>query len=496
MSHSFDLIKNRERGLKRELTSPQLTMIALGGAIGTGLFLGSKFAISFAGPSVLLSYAIGGLIAVMLMGALAEMTVAHSTTGSFGAFAEYYISPLAGFLVKYLYWSCVVLAVGTEVLAIGDYMKLWFPGVPPLVWILLFAGVLIAVNMFNVKAFGTLEYWFSSIKVFAILGFILLAAILVFGKREAGYGIHNYTAEGGFFPNGVSGMWVAVIVAIFSYLSVEMIAIAAGEAKDPGTAVKKAFKVTVFRLFLFYILTLALILAIAPVSQILAGNSPFVTVMQVIGIPFADSVINVVVIVAALSAMNSQLYISTRMMFSLSRAGQAPAVFGRLHKNGSPVNALILCTGGIAVAACVYALNPESGFTFMMALSMFGAMATWLMIFVTHLAFRRAAKRDGTALSYKLRLYPAASWAGAILMVAIMVTTLFVEAFRMTLIFGVPFALGIVILYFVLKKGRRGSASGTAESDADGSATGTAGGSAVVGSDFDGDRKLEGAANS
>lgn len=466
MPDTFDQITEREKGLKRELTGPQLTMIALGGAIGTGLFLGSKFAISFAGPSVLLSYVIAGLVAVMLMGALAEMTVAHSTTGSFGAFAEHYISPLAGFVTKYLYWSCIVLAVGTEVTAIGDYMKLWFPSVPPILWILAFSGALIAVNMFNVKAFGTLEYWFSTIKVFAILGFILVAGILVFGSNNPGYGAHNYTAEGGFFPNGVSGMWFAVVVAIFSYLSIEMIAVAAGEAKDPATSVKKAFKVTVFRLFLFYILTLALILAIAPVSQILTGDSPFVTVMQVVGIPFADSLINVVVIVAALSAMNSQLYISTRMMFSLSRAGQAPAVFGKLRKNGAPVNALLLCSGGIAVATVVYALNPESGFTFMMALSMFGAMSTWLMIFLTHLAFRRHAKRRGTPLKYKLRFYPLASAIGAVMMVAILITTLFIESFQMTLIFGIPFVLVVIGCYFVMK--RRGPNGGNQEAIHDG----------------------------
>lgn len=456
MSDTFEHIKVREQGLKRELTSGQLTMIALGGAIGTGLFLGSKFAISFAGPSVLLSYMIGGLVAVALMGALAEMTVAHSTTGSFGAFAEHYVSPLAGFVTKYLYWSCVVLAIGTEVTAIGDYMKLWFPTVPPIIWILLFSAILIGVNMFNVKAFGTLEYWFSMIKVFAIIAFILVAAILVFGSKNPDYGLHNYTAEGGFFPNGVTGMWFAVVVAIFSYLAVEMIAVAAGEAKDPSTAVKKAFKVTIFRLFLFYILTLGLILAIAPVSKILAGDSPFVTVMQVVGIPFADSLINVVVIIAALSAMNSQLYISTRMMFSLARAGQAPAMFGKLRKNGSPVNALLLCTGGIAVATCVYVMNPADGFTFMMALSMFGAMGTWFMIFITHLAFRRATGRDGTVLSYKLPFYPLASILGAIMMVALLVTTLFIEAFQMTLIFGIPFILCVIAIYFIMKK-RKGS---------------------------------------
>lgn len=456
MDETFDHIKERESGLRRELTSPQLTMIALGGAIGTGLFLGSKFAISFAGPSVLLSYVIGGLVAVMLMGALAEMTVAHSTTGSFGAFAEHYVSPLAGFLTRYLYWSCIVLAVGTEVTAIGDYMKLWFPAVPPIIWIVLFSAVLIGVNMFNVKAFGTLEYWFSSIKVFAILAFILVGAFLVFGNQNPDFGLQNYTASGGFFPHGITGMWFAVVVAIFSYLSIEMIAVAAGEAKDPGTAVKKAFKVTVFRLFLFYILTLALILAIAPVSKILAGGSPFVTVMQVIGIPFADSLINMVVIVAALSAMNSQLYISTRMMFSLARAGQAPAILGRLRKNGAPVNALLLCTAGIAVATCVYVLNPESAFTFMMALSMFGAMATWFMIFVTHLAFRRAMKHSGTVLPYKLPFYPLASAIGAIMMVALLVTTFFIDAFHMTLVFGIPFVLVVAALYFLISK-RRGN---------------------------------------
>lgn len=452
MSSSLDRIQQREKGLSRELTTRQLTMIALGGAIGTGLFLGSKLAISFAGPSVLLSYAIGGLIAVLLMGALAEMTVSHSTTGSFGAFAEHYISLFAGFMVKYLYWSCIVLAVGTEVTAIGDYMQLWFPGVPPIVWVLLFSAVLIGVNMFNVKAFGTLEYWFSATKVFAILAFILVGAVLVFGAGNPGYGVHNYTAEGGFFMNGAAGMWFAVVVSIFSYLSIEMIAVAAGEAKDPEVSVKKAFKVTVFRLFLFYILTLALILAIAPVGRILGGGSPFVTVMQVIGIPFAGSVINIVVIVAALSAMNSQLYISTRMMFSLSRSGHAPALFGRLRKNGSPVNALLLCTAGIAVAAVIYAMNPEAGFTAMMAMSLFGAMCIWLMIFVTHLAFRRSATVRGTVLKYRLPFYPWGSAVGALLMAALLVTTLFMDAFRMTLIFGIPFAAVVAALYVVMKK--------------------------------------------
>ncbi|MGP9034638.1 amino acid permease [Glutamicibacter mysorens] len=218
-------------------------------AIGTGLFLGSKFANSFAGPSVILSYAIGGLIAVLLMGALAEMTVAHPTTGSFGGFAVHYINPFSAFLLKYLYWSCIVLAVGTEITAVGDYMRMWFPDVPSVVWIIGLSVLLIGVNMFNVKALGTLEYWFSATKVIAIVAFILLAAYPVFGQRDIDFGFQNYTADSGFFMDGVQGAWLAVVVAIFSYLSIEMITVAAGEAKDPEVAVKKAFKVTLFRLF-------------------------------------------------------------------------------------------------------------------------------------------------------------------------------------------------------------------------------------------------------
>lgn len=216
-----------------------MSMIAIGGAIGTGLFMGSAYAIGYAGPSVLVSYAIGALITLLLMGCLAEMTVAHSTSGSFGAYAEFYISPLAGFLVRYAYWAAIVLAVGAEVTAVAMYMKYWFANVPEWVWIVSFSSVLIVLNAISVKTFGNFEYWFSTIKISAIVGFIILAVYVVFGSGNPDYGVQNYTAHGGFFPNGLSGMWIAVIVSIFSYLSVEMIAVAAGEAADPEQAVKK-----------------------------------------------------------------------------------------------------------------------------------------------------------------------------------------------------------------------------------------------------------------
>lgn len=452
----FGQIAEREQGLKRRLTSGQMSMIAIGGAIGTGLFLGSKFAIGFAGPSVIISYAIGGLITLLLMGCLAEMTVAHSTSGSFGAYAEHYIGPLAGFLVRYAYWSCVVLAVGTEVTAVAEYMHFWFPDVPGWLWVCVFSGALILVNAMSVKAFGTIEYWFSTVKITAIVAFIILGAYVVWGNPQ--YGVAQYTAHGGFFPNGLWGMWIAVVISIFSYLSVEMIAVAAGEAEDPERAVKKAFRATIVRLVVFYLLTLALILAIVPWNEAGKEGSPFVKVMLALDIPGAAGVINFIVLVAALSAMNSQLYITTRMMFSLSRAGHAPALFGRLTKSGTPLNALLLSTSGIAIAVVLKVMYPDTAFTLMMAISMFGALFTWMMIFVTHYFFRRRWEREGGgALSFRMPGFPVLTLLGAVAMLAILVTTYFTNVFQMTLVFGVPFLLILAVLYAVLFK-KRGEA--------------------------------------
>ncbi|MGD0360046.1 MAG: amino acid permease [Bryobacteraceae bacterium] len=438
----FDEILNREKGLHRGLSTGQLSMIAIGGAIGTGLFLGSGFAISLAGPAVLLSFAIGALIALLLMGCLAEMTVAHPTSGSFGAWAEFYVSPLAGFLVRYLYWSSIVMAVGTEVTAVGVYMRYWYPHVPGWLWIVAFSALLIAINAANVKLFGAVEYGFSSLKIAAILAFIALGGWFVF----TGAGFGNYTSHGGFLPKGAWGMWVAVLVAIFSYFSIEMIAVAAGEARDPHRAITRAFRATMFRLALFYLLTLALIVAMVPWTAAGASQSPFVKVMAATHLPGAAGAINFVILIAALSAMNSQLYITTRMMFSLSRAGYAPRRFGELNARGAPVAALLLSTLGIAVAAVLNALYPDTSFTLMMALGMFGAMFTWLMIFVTHLFFRR--RHGSRALAFRMWGYPYSTLLGAALMLAALVTTLFTREFRMTLLCGVPLLLAITAVFF------------------------------------------------
>lgn len=445
MSH-FNQIMDREAGLRRDLSSAQLSMIAIGAAIGTGLFLGSGFAIGFAGPSVLLSYAFGGVIALLLMGCLAEMTAAHPTAGSFGSFAEHYLGPFAGFSTRYVYWASLVLAIGTEVTAVAIYMRYWFPAVPGWYWVTGFSLALIGINLIGVRTFGNVEYSFSFIKISAILLFIILGARLVFtAPSGSGIGLSNYVSHGGFFPKGLFGTWAGVIPACFSYLGIEMIAVAAGEARDPQKAVGRAFRLTLVRLLFFYLLTLGLMVAIIPWSEASTRESPFVKVMEATHVPGAASLINFVVLVAALSAMNSQLYTATRMMFSLARGGQAPRPFGAINSRGIPAAALALSSTGTAVAVLLSIFFADIAFPFMNAVSVFGGLFAWLMIFVTHLFFR-AKSRDLT-LPFRMWGYPFTSLLGAAIVAAVMATTWFVPIFKSSLVYGLPFVVLLAVAH-------------------------------------------------
>ncbi|WP_313302193.1 amino acid permease [Diaphorobacter sp.] len=450
---NFNDIQQRETGLQQHLTSAQMVMIAIGGAVGTGLFMGSAFAIGFAGPAVLVSYAIGAFIALLLIGCLGEMTVAHPTSGSFGAYAEYYLSPLTGFVVRYAYWAALVLAVGMEVTAVGMYMAYWFPQVPQWVWVAVFSVILIGINLRSVKVYGAVEYTFSAIKVIAIVAFVLIGSYVVFGTRAPGIGFENYQIGGGFWAKGAWGMWLGVIVAMFSYLGVEAIAVAAGEAQHPQQAVQRAMKTTVLRLVLFYLLTLALMLAIVPWTDAATQTSPFVRVMQVTGIPGAAGVLNFVVLVAALSAMNSQLYTTSRMMFSLARAQQAPHVFGVTNDRGVPVAAILVSSLGAGVAMFINAFWPKESFVWMMSIAMFGAMFTWFMVFVTHLAFRRRRALEGAPpVAFRMWGFPWLTLLGAVLMGAVLLTTVLTPEFRLTLAFGLPWLLVLAVIYLVRTK--------------------------------------------
>ena len=437
--------------LRHALSTAQLSMIAIGGAIGTGLFLGSGFAIHLAGPGVLLSYAIGSVIALLLMGSLAEMAAADPAASPASYFAETYLSPLAGYLVRYSYWAGVTFAVGTELSAISVYMSFWTTAIPCYLWILLFAGALILLNALRVEAFGAVEYALSFLKIGAILLFLALGAWLIL--RSPHLSLANLTQHGGLLPHGVRGAWQATVVALFSFFSLEMIVVAAAEARDPRTAVIRAFRGTVARLILFYLGTLAITLALIPWTQIAtAAESPFVRVLRATSIPYAAAILNAVLLIAALSAINSQLYVASRMLFSLAGDRFAPAALGRLSSTGAPLNALLASSLGIAVAAIIETFAPATAFTSMMAIAGFGAMFTWFMVFLTHLGFSK--RRKTIALPFCIILYPATPILGALLMLALLITTAFVPGTQLTLLCGIPFLILITLVYAVFLRRR------------------------------------------
>jgi amino acid transporter, AAT family len=442
-------VESREQ-LSRQLTSAQLAMIAIGGAIGTGLFLGSSLAVRVAGPGVIVSYLIGAVIALLFMGALSEMAVAHPTAGSFGVYAELYLNPWAGFAVRYTYWAAQCIAIGSEATAIAIYCQWWFPNTPKWIWVLAFSIALVYVNARSVASFGSFEYWFAMIKVVAIVLFIMFGLALVFGLGPLpAIGLSNFTAHGGFLPTGWRGVWMSMVFVIFSYLGTEVVAVTAGEAKNPETAVPRALRTMVGRLILFYLGSIVVLISIVPWNEIQPGAdvtaSPFVKVFRLIGIPAAAHVVNFVVITAAASSMNCNLYLCSRMIFSLARGGYAPAIFGRVSARETPLPALLVSAAGLGLATL-------TAFVYLFGVSLFGGLFAWLIIFLTHLSFRK--KWQGKPLPALMFGYPYTTLAGAAAILAILVTTWWVDGMRVTLIAGVPWLAALTVAYFVVKTKR------------------------------------------
>jgi L-asparagine transporter-like permease len=320
------------------------------------------------------------------------------------------------------------------------------------------------VNARNVGSFGTFEYWFAMIKVIAIVLFIVLGLGLLIGVGpRKGIGVANFTEFGGFLATGWRGVWMAMVFVIFSFMGTEVVAVTSGEAKDPETAVPRAMRRTVGRLILFYVGAVTVLIGIVPWNSIQPGSSitasPFVSVFRLVGIPAAAHVVNLVVITAAASSMNCNLYMASRMLFSLARGGYAPASLGRVSTRGTPLLALLASAAGLAVALIVALVSPGSAFVYLFGISLFGGLFVWFMIFVTHLAFRpRWVARGGPRLPVRLIGYPYTSLIGAGAILAILVTTWWVEGMRITLISGLPW-LGVltIIYYFVARRRARGA---------------------------------------
>ncbi len=449
-------IAAREAGLQKSLSRAQVTMIGLGGAIGTGLFAGSTLAIGYAGPAVLISYAIAGFAALVMVLSLSEMAVVHPAAGSFGVYAETYLNAWAGFVVRYTYWMAQVLAVGGEAVAVGVYMRFWFPGSPVWLWSIGFAAALLIVNSRSVKSFGTFEYWFALIKVVAIIAFILLGAAAILGLGRPAIGLHNMTGlPGGFMAHGVHGVWMAVIMGVFAFNGIELIAVTSGEAEDPVKVIPAALRSMAFRLLVFYLLSLAVVVAFVPWTSVggkTIDGSPFVKVFAASGVREAAGIMNFVVITAALSSMNTNVYLSSRMLFSLSRGGYAPRLLGGLSRAGTPIAAIVLTGAGILASAAVSWFTPMA-YSYLFGIALFGAMSVWIIILLSHLSFRRVY--SGRALPVRTPFFPWMQLAGLGLIGAVLVTMGLDADWRLSWIVGLPWLVLLTVVYGIWKAVRR-----------------------------------------
>ncbi|MGJ7551241.1 amino acid permease [Pseudomonas alloputida] len=399
--------------LKRGLSTRHIRFMALGSAIGTGLFYGSASAIKLAGPSVLLAYLIGGAAIYMMMRALGEMAVHNPVSGSFGHYASQYLGRYLGFLTGWSYAFSMLVVCLADVTAFGVYMGLWFPETPAWIWVLGIVFFIGALNLCSVKVFGEMEFWLSLLKVTAIVAMIVAgAAVLLLGiqlNNDAGTvaSVSNLWSHGGFFPNGVGGMIASFTVVMFAFGGVEMIGITAGEARDPKRVLPKAINSVPLRILLFYILTLFVLMAIYPWTSIGSHGSPFVQIFSGLGISSAATVLNIVVISAAVSAINSDIFSAGRMMYGMAQNGQAPAGFAALSRFGVPWMTVAVMGVALLLGVVLNYLVPEDLFLVLAAVVTFSIVWVWLMILLSQVAMRRGmSKEEVAALDYRVPLWP------------------------------------------------------------------------------------------
>ena len=437
-------IEDQPAGLQRGLSSRHIQLIALGGAIGTGLFLGSAGVLKTAGPAMILGYAIAGFIAFLIMRQLGEMVVQEPVAGSFGYFSSRYWGRFAGFLSGWNYWIMYALVCMAELTAVGKYVQFWWPEIPIWVSAGVFFVLVNVINLINVKAFGETEFWFAIVKVAAIIGMILLASyLLVSGQGGEQATLSNLWAHGGFFPHGVGGMLMAMAFILFAFGGIELIGIAAAESNEPRRVIPKAVNQVVYRIIIFYILSLVLLLSLYPWNQLLDsltssqdvyGASPFVKIFALIGSDLAAHVLNFVILTAALSVYNSGAYCMSRMLFGLAQQGNAPTSLLKVNRRGVPVAAVLVSAAVTGLCLLINYLLPGQAFELMMALAVAALMINWIMISLTHLRFRRALQARGEAPYFKALWYPIGNLICLAFMAMILVIMLMIPAIRVSVL--------------------------------------------------------------
>jgi amino acid transporter, AAT family len=458
--------------LRRALTHRQMIMLGLGSALGTGLFLGSGAAIGVAGPAVIVSYVIGAILAGIVAACLGEMTARFPLRGAFGALCAKFLSPFAGYVARWAYAAAAIVAVGGEVVASATYLRYWWPELPMGAGIAMMSLIIIAINLFSVRSFGFVEFFLSGIKVTALSLFILIAALLVvFGLPSVpATGLGALTSDGGFFPFGVSAVWQVMAIVMFSFVGLEIVSISAAEAMDPGRAIKTAMRTLIWRLAFFYVVAISLVLAIIPWRTAAAAEgveaSPFVTVFSEAGIPAAAAVTNFIVLVAAMSAANANLYGSTRLINSLAVDGLAPRILRRTNRRGVPAWAVLVSAMGTAAAAVLAVSGVADVFVLLVSLAISGVLIVWLLILAAYIRYRLrfrdasgapsgvSADRGGGREFQLIGGAPTAA-VGFAGILAVAATAFVVPSMALAALVGLCFLAVIGGLYWALKLGRR-----------------------------------------
>ncbi|MFB3303445.1 amino acid permease [Pseudomonas sp. AMR01] len=455
----------QEKGLKRGLNARHIRFMALGSAIGTGLFYGSASAIQMAGPAVLLAYLIGGAAVFMVMRALGEMAVHNPVSGSFGQYASTYLGPMAGFILGWTYAFEMIIVCLADVTAFGIYMGFWFPEVARWIWVLGIVFLIGGLNLCNVKVFGEMEFWLSLLKVGAIVAMILGGfGIMLFGVHSAGEtqasGISNLWAHGGFMPNGIGGLIASFAVVMFAFGGIEIIGITAGEAKDPQRVIPKAINAVPLRILLFYVLTLFVLMAIYPWPQIGSQGSPFVQIFSNLGIGSAATILNVVVISAAVSAINSDIFGAGRMMYGLAQQGQAPKGFAQLSKHGVPWMTVVVMGAALLGGVVLNYLIPENVFLVIASIATFATVWVWLMILFTQVAMRRSMTKEQVAeLKFPVPFWPYAPAAAIVFMLFVFGVLGYFPDTQAALLVGAVWIVLLVVAYLLWVKPAAGQAA-------------------------------------
>jgi len=459
-------VHTQTQGLKRGLSARHIRFMALGSAIGTGLFYGSAAAIQMAGPAVLLAYLIGGAAVFMVMRALGEMAVRNPVSGSFGQYASTYLGPMAGFILGWTYAFEMIIVCLADITAFGIYMGFWFPEVARWIWVLGIVLLIGGLNLCSVKVFGEMEFWLSLLKVAAIVAMILAGfGIMLFGIGTSGSsdavatGISNLWSFGGFMPNGVGGLIASFAVVMFAFGGIEIIGITAGEAKDPQRVIPKAINAVPLRILLFYVLTLFVLMAIYPWTQIGTQGSPFVQIFDSLGITSAATILNIVVISAAVSAINSDIFGAGRMMYGLAEQGQAPRGFAKISRHGVPWMTVLVMGATLLGGVLLNYLIPENIFLVIASIATFATVWVWLMILITQVAMRRSMTREEVAqLQFPVPFWPYAPIAAIAFMVFIFGVLGYFPATQAALMVGAVWIVLLIVAYLLWVKPAAGRA--------------------------------------